>query len=216
LPARAPALAVDGGGNVHLAWTVGEDPAADIHVATSSDGGKSFGEPQIVERSGGHSDAPKLAADSRGRLHVVWGESPDGPSGQYHIRYAHRDAGSDRFSVPRPIVRPGAGVDSVNFPYLAVDAADRLYLAWELFPDRQQYSLGLGYTVSRDGGETFAAPAVVPGSDEARLGVNGSLQGFLMRKLAVNASGAVALVNSTFAPGRSSHIWLWRKPPGPS
>ena len=210
--ARAPALAVDGYGNVHLAWTIGEDAAADIHVATSRDGGRSFGEPLIVP-SAGHADAPGIAADSRGRLHLVYGESPNGPLRQYRIRYAHRDAGSDRFSEPRTIAGPGAGIDSVNFPDIVVDAGDRLYLVWKLFADRRHYSRGLGFTMSADGGETFAAPEVVPASGDPELGFNGSLQSFLMNKLAVNADGAVALVNSTFAPGRSSHIWLWRKRP---
>jgi hypothetical protein len=64
-PARAPSLAVQGN-TVYLAWTVGDDEAADIRVARSKDGGASFAAPLIVERSRGYSDAPKLALDARG------------------------------------------------------------------------------------------------------------------------------------------------------
>ncbi len=209
-PARAPALDVDADGDVHLAWTVGEDAAADIRVSTSTDGGRSFEQPLILSGAG-HADAPKLTADSRGRLHLVYGESPDGPLGHYGIRYARKDAGTDRFSEPRTIAAPEGGIESVNFPAIEADATGRLHVIWELFPDPRWYSRGLGFTISDDGGETFAAPEVVPSEPEA--GFNGSLQGSLMEKLAVNAAGASALVNSTFVPDRSSHIWLWRKPP---
>ena len=211
-PARAPALAVDAAGQIHLAWTIGEDRAADIRVAVSADGGRTFGAPAVLP-SAGHSDAPRLAADSRGRLHLVYGESPDGPLRQYRIRYARRDAGQRRFSEARTVAVPGNGLESVNFPDIAVDADDRLYVVWERFPDQRAYSRGLGFTVSRDGGESFADPEVVPMSAPGERGVNGSLQGFLMSKLAVNRHGAAALVNSTFVPGHASHVRLWRKPP---
>src|SRR5918992_2926241 len=72
-PARAPALAVQGN-TVYLAWTVGDDPSADIRVARSTDGGASFGKPVIVDRSKGYSDAPKLALDAHGTLHLVYSE----------------------------------------------------------------------------------------------------------------------------------------------
>ena len=210
-PARAPALEVDGAGNVHLAWAVGEHAAADIRVASSRDGGRSFGEPQIVASSG-HADAPKIGADARGRLHLVYGESPGGPFQQSRIRYARRDIGSGHFSEPRTIAAAHGGVDSVNFPDLTVDAAGRLYVVWKLFPDRRQPSHGLGFTASYDIGESFTKPEIVPGSNDPALGFGGSLQGSLMTRLAVNADGVLALVNSTFASGRSSHIWLWRRP----
>ena len=172
-----------------------------------------FGAPLIVPGPG-HADAPKLATDTKGRLHLVYGESPGGPLKQYRVRYARLEAGSDGFSEPGTIARPDAGIESVNFPDIGVDASDRLYVIWELFPDHRQYSRGLGFTLSRDGGETFAVPQVVPGSADPEHGFNGSLQGFLMDKLAVNAHGAVALINSTFVPDRFSRIRLWRKPPG--
>ncbi|MDX1513716.1 MAG: hypothetical protein R3174_08225, partial [Gammaproteobacteria bacterium] len=67
-----------------------------------------------------------------------------------------------------------------------------------------------------DGGQTFESPVAVPGSADPDGGVNGSLQGSLMRKLAVNRTGAIAVVNSSFRPGRSSHVRLIRgRPAGP-
>jgi hypothetical protein len=208
-PARAPALEVDRDGTVHLAWSAVSDAGADIRIAASPDG-QAFDAPQIVS-SRGHADAPKISADTQGNLHLVYGESPGGLFQRYRIRYALRDARSGRFSDPKTITEAAAGVDSVNFPDLAVDAATRLFVAWQLFPDRGQRPRGLGFTVSRNGGDTFAEPEVVPQSDNSDLGLTGSLQGSLMARLAVNAAGELALVSSTFAEGRSSHVGLWRR-----
>ena len=93
---------------------------------------------------------------------------------------------------------------------MSVDGEDNLYVLWELFPDRHGRSRGLGFTVSRDAGRTFASPSMIPGSADPALGHNGSRQGLLMRKLAVNAAGAIAVANSTFKLGESSHVWLFR------
>jgi hypothetical protein len=68
-PARAPAIAIGADGAVVLAWTTGEDAGADIWVARSRDGGRSFDTATRAAATAGHSDAPKLAFDARGMLH---------------------------------------------------------------------------------------------------------------------------------------------------
>lgn len=210
-PARGPALAVDAAGAVYLAWTVGEDRAADIHLARSVDQGRSFGAPRIVVDSTGHADAPKIAADGRGTVHLVYAESPAGPFGRYHVRYTRSSDGGRTFEAPREISRPHSEqFASVSFPALRLDGADNLYVLWELFPSRGHYPRGLGFASSSDSGRTFASPSIVPGSADPALGVNGSQQGLLMSKLAVNGAGAVAVVNSTFKRNEASHIWLFR------
>lgn len=204
-PARAPSLAQGPDRAVYLAWTVGEDNAADIRVAASADGGSSFAEPRIVAPSPGYSDAPKLAVDARGTLHLVYAESSGGPFEPSRIRYTRSTDGARTFEPPREISAPGAG-----FPALSVDANGNLYVLWELFRDPRGYSRGLALALSRDGGRSFTAPAVVPGSIDPAGGVNGSNQGFLMRKLAVNRRGAVAIVNSSLKPNERSRVWLIR------
>jgi hypothetical protein len=203
-PARAPALAI-GQDRVYLAWTVGEDRAADIRVAVSADGGASFGEPRIVAPGPGYADAPKLALDARGTLHLAYAESPRGPLAPGGIRYTRSSDGARTFEPPREISAQGSG-----FPALSVDADGNLYVLWELFRDFPGRSRGLALAVSRDGGRSFSAPGVVPGSIDPAGGVNGSSQGLLMRKLAVTGRGAVAIVNSSFKPGESSRVWLMR------
>jgi len=208
-PARGPALAVGPGGTIHLAWTVGGDAAADLRLARSTDGGRSFSAPRTVLESDGYSDAPKIAADADGTLHLVYAEGPDGPFHAHHVRYARSSDGGRTFTAAQTLSAPQADrFASVGFPHLALDGADNLYVVWELFPRLRSYPQGLGYTVSGDGGRSFAEASVVPSS--ADRGFNGSQQGFLMRKLAVNAAGEVAVVNSTHRRDESSHIWLHR------
>lgn len=52
------------------------------------------------------------------------------------------------------------------------------------------------------------SPGIVEGSDESHLGRNGSQQGLLMRKMAIDRAGRPVVVNSTFREGACSHIWL--------
>jgi len=197
-PARAPSLAVLKE-ILYLAWTVGDDRSADIHMATSKDGGATFSAPRIVERTKGYSDAPKLAVDAAGTLHLVYAESDGGPFGRYHVRYK-RSA-----DVARDISGPGAG-----FPALSLDAKGNVYVLWEISSTHPLRPRGLGIAVSRDGGRTFTPPAAVPGSVDPGGGWNGSGQGLLMRKLAVNRDGAVAIVNSSFVERQGSRVWLMR------
>jgi hypothetical protein len=210
-PARAPSLAAGADRTVYLAWTVGEDKAADIRIAASSDGGASFSEPRLVAPSPGYSDAPKLAVDSAGTLHLVYAESSGGPFERYHIRYTQSKDGARTFTTPREISKPEPdAVVSSAFPALSVDAKGNLYVIWELFRDIREHPRGLGLTVSRDGGRRFTPPVAVPGSVDPAGGLNGSHQGLLMNKLAVNRAGAVAIVNSSLKQDDHSRVWLMR------
>ncbi len=210
-PARGPSMAVDDEGTIYLAWTVGEDRAADIRFAKSDDDGRSFGEPQIVFESGGHADAPKLAVDGKGTVHLVYAESATGPFRRYDVRYTRLIDGANTFEEPKKIAGPhGQQFESMSFPALSLDGKDRLYVIWELFPNWRGQPRGLGLTYSSDGGETFASPSIVPGTADPAFGFNGSQQGLLMRKLAVNGAGAIAVVNSTFRANETSRIRLFR------
>jgi BNR repeat-like domain len=194
-PARGPALALGPNGIVYLAWTVG-DEAADIRVVKSTDGGGSFGAPVIVERSKGYSDAPKLAVDAAGALHLVY-------AARQRILYSRSTDGARSFAAPRDISGANAG-----FPALSLDGKGNLYVLWERFADSPVRPRGLALALSNDGGGTFAEPVLVP--DSADAGWNGSSQGLLMRKLAVNRHGAFAIVNSSFEDKERSRVWLIR------
>jgi hypothetical protein len=205
-PARAPSLALGAEQTVYLAWTVGEDKAADIRVAKSLDGGETFGAPVVVARSEGYSDAPKLAVDAEGTVHLAYTETAPGPLDLRHVLYARSSDGAKTFAAPRPISHQRAG-----YPALALDGKAAVYVTWELFGSHEQRSRGLGIAVSRDGGATFDAPGTVPESADG--GWNGSSQGLLMQKLAVNGDGRIALVNSSLEQDRRSRVWLIRASP---
>lgn len=210
-PARAPSLAVGPGGAVYLAWTVGDSEAADIHVARSLDGGATFGRPEPVAPSPAYSDAPRLAVDSAGVVHLVYAESEAGPFARYGIRYTRSTDGGRRFAPPVDISRPlPGGSRSAAFPALALDARGRVVVLWELFEEAGRLPRGLGIAVSANGGRSFSRPGVVPGSVDAAGGFNGSSQGLLMNKLAVGPGGAVAVVNSSLLPDVHSRVWLMR------
>jgi hypothetical protein len=206
-PARAPSIAA-ANGIVNIAWTVGEDLQADIQVATSRDGGATFSPPIVAAVTEDYSDAPKLAVDRHGNLHLVQAEVRGGPFGVPQIYYTRsHDRGrtfepTRKVSSPRPDAAVGAG-----FPMIAVDG-DHVVVTWELY-SMPQRPRGLAITVSRDGGTSFSKPEVIPGSRDPAGGINGSLQGQLMRKLAVR-DGTVAVVNSAFRHGVRSRVWLVR------
>jgi hypothetical protein len=210
-PARAPAIAIGKDGALYLAWTTGESDSADILLARSDDKGVSFGRPQTVAASPGYSDAPKLAVDAKGRLHLAYAESDGDAFGSYHVRYTRSFDGARSFEAPRELFAASLGSgEGAGFPSLAIDGNDTVILSWELYPGKDGRPRGLGYTVSGDGGQWFAPPRVMPGSIDPAGGSNGSYQGLLMKKLAVNGRGTLAVVNSSMKPQAHSRAWLMR------
>jgi hypothetical protein len=206
-PARAPSLAVGAGGDVHLSWTVHEGAAPGLRVATSKDGGAAFGAPVVVAERDVPGDAPRLAVDGRGTVHLVYAETPLRFTESSRVMYTRRLVGAEAFEEPRTISGTN-GTDSAGYPSLAIDAAGGVYVVWERFPTIVGRPLGLGFAHSRDAGRTFSSPLVVPGTADVWLGVNGGLQGGLMRKLSVTEDGTLAVVNSSFLEGTLSRVRL--------
>jgi hypothetical protein len=210
VPARGPSLAAGSDGTLYLAWTVGEDRTANIHLAISRDHGRLFEPPRTVWSTGGHSDAPQLATDAAGALHLVHMESPAGPGRAGQVRYARLEQPSGTFETPRIVSSPPAEDDaSAAFPSLAVDGEGSVAVVWEHHP-RGAESRGLGFALSRDGGRTFAPPGIVPGTSDPALGPNAGRQGNLMRRIALNRRGDLAVVSSHFLEGERSRVRLVR------
>jgi hypothetical protein len=209
-PARGPSLAVADDNTLNLAWTVGENASADIHVARSQDGGRTFSEPVFAAHTKGYSDAPKIAVDRAGTVHVAYTESAAGPFDRYEVHYTRSRDGALTFEPTRSLSPRGPSTaHGAGFPSLALDGSGRVYVSWETFPERER-PRGLAIVFSTDAGATFTAPAVVPGTGSAADGLNGSLQGLLMRKLAVDTAGNIAIVNSSFRGGAHSRVRLVR------
>lgn len=210
-PARGPSLVVGPGEELHLAWTVGETSSADIHYATSRDGGRSFSDPQVVDQSPGHADAPVLALDHGGNLYLAYAYSESGPFRPATLRFVRRPVDGEGFESPREVAtglpRPWT---SAGFPGMDLDAEGRIYLLMELFEQAGGRSNALGWMVSTDHGESFSELTTVGETPDRDLGVNGSQQGLFMRKLSVNPAGEVALINSTFRDNDQSRVRWFR------
>ncbi len=212
-PARAPSLAIDAEGVVYLVWTETDNRIGNIHFTKSVDKGRTFSKPKSLFKSSGHADAPKIAVNSKGVIHLVYAKSPEGLFGPYHIRHNKSYDGGQVFEKSKKISR---GMDrkkfvSESFPMLDIGGDDRLYVIWEIFPAHTRNSHGLGFTFSINGGQSFAPTSVIPNSADPTLGVNGSQQGLLMSKLDANGAGTIAVVNSTFLINEGSYIWLYIK-----
>jgi len=181
--ARAPSIAIRK--NVVLvAWSVA---GKEIQLATSSDGGRSFGATRTLFEG----DAPKIAVDSKGTVHLAFARGSE-------VHYS-RDLKSSR-RIDRAKFRAG-------FPALRVDGHDRVYALWEEFLAPNEHPRALAFASSVD---DFAAPVPLPSISSPALGYNGSQQGLLGSKLAVSPAGAIAIVNSTFRANVRSQVWLLR------
>ena len=210
-PARGPDLAVGPEDRVYVAWTVGEDRGADIHVTFSMDGGRSFANPRRLFPSDAHADAPKLAVDSEGAVHLAYAQGSGGPFGRHEIQYARLDEGGSPTTEPQRFsAGPASSSGGAGFPSLGLDARGHVLVLWERYPREDARPLGLGFALSTDQGRSFSTPGIVPGTADPALGFNGSLQGLLMQKVAVSPAGAVAVVNSRFDPGERSLVRLIR------
>ncbi len=209
-PARAPSLALDPDGRILVAWTVGEDPRADIHLARQSEEGWSFDTPEAILPDDGHADAPKLGVDDSGHIHLVYNLASDGPMSFPQVVYSRAEAGTLDFSSARRIVPDDSDLaGGSGFADLAI-AGSWIHIAWEHLPPSGDHARGLGFSSSEDGGANFSRPHMIPGSDRSEHGVSGGRQGLLMRKLDAGDDGRIAAVHSTFLDGEASAIWLFR------
>lgn len=211
LPARAPTMALTPDHTLYLAWAVGEDSAANIHFARSEDGGQTFATAQEVLSSQGHADTPALAADNEGRVHLLYGERSNGPSGTSQVYYTRLDNRTTGAETEPTAISEHTGADyGARAPAIKLDQDGRIFVVWEHHQAPEQRARGLGFALSTDGGASFTAPAEVPGSAPPEGGFNGSLQGALGEKLAVDNSGQLAVVNSHLIPDERSEIVLIR------
>jgi hypothetical protein len=202
LPARAPSLAVDADNTIYLAWTIGETDHADVHVASRIRGGR-FGAPTLAATTRSYSDAPKLAIDRAGTLHLAFAESLGGRFDRTRIHYTRSFDHGRSFSAPVMLAGDGSG-----FPALATDG-ERVVVLWEVTGANDDRPRGLGLAFSRDLGDHFTTVPLVPQSRDRNGGFNGSQQGHLTSKLAVR-DGQVAIGNASLAAGRGSRVWLLR------
>ncbi|WP_018861501.1 MULTISPECIES: hypothetical protein [unclassified Thioalkalivibrio] len=209
-PARAPSLARAPSGRILLAWSEGDSPYADIRIATSDELGDGFTAPATALETPGHADAPSLAVDDEGTVHLAFGAIPANDLEDYRQPYHRRlhitqaDADTLEFTPPTQLDAddwPG------GFPTLA-RSNERLYLIWQRYQHPTDRPYGLAFTHAPL--DTLAFAPVEPVRGTVDRPYSGGLQGQLKRRMAANAAGEIAIAQSRFVPGSHSDILLIR------
>lgn len=118
--ASEPKIARDAAGGVHLTFVKPVGEFDQVHVASSTDGGRSWRVRQITTR-GVHSRYPTLAAGPDGRLHLAW--TTYEPIG--HIYYSRFDG--QRWSAA---VKISPGTAYAGVPAIAVDPRGDVHVVW--------------------------------------------------------------------------------------
>ena len=158
----APTAALDGAGRLWVVFVEGDH----VYVTSSRDQGRTFTPAVAVNRAPEKIDAngesrPKIALGPRGRVYVTYTRKLDKPyTGE--VRFS-RSADGRRFVAPVTLNDDGLATGH-RFDALAVNARGEVYVAWIDKRDRdraeaagQAYEgAALYFTVSRDGGRTFA------------------------------------------------------------
>jgi hypothetical protein len=201
--ARGPSLAATRQA-VYVAWAAGEEKSANLRLAISRDAGATFEPARVVFDGTARSDAPKLAVDPQGVLHLAYAEEDAGASQVYYARSKDKDG---TFEAPRCLSCKQER-QAASFPSLSLGTDRQVYVLWQHHPSVTEASRGLALSLSDDGGHHFTSPALVPSTADPALGINGSRQGRLMRLVASNARGILAVVNSSFREGENSRIRL--------
>jgi len=118
--ASQPKIARQAAGTVSLTFVKPVGGGDQIHVATSTDDGRTW-RVQQVTRAGAPSRYPTLAAGPDGSLHLAWTQYE--PTG--HVYYARFDG--TRWSAPLKI---SPGSDYAGVPAIAVDSRGDPHVVW--------------------------------------------------------------------------------------
>ena len=87
-----------------------------------------WSDPLALSTAGQAAGLPSLALDSQGRAYAVWVQ-PAAGGGADALYYAR--VTEDQASAPLPVkIREAGGGEALQDPVLAIDAQDRLHLAW--------------------------------------------------------------------------------------
>jgi hypothetical protein len=151
-----PEIAVAANGTINIAW---EDAASGINsimFARSTDEGSTFSAPLRVSKEGGAASEAHIAADSSGRLSVVWVQ---GTEEEKQAHYTRSTDGGLTFSDPVKLSNSEGA--SISKP-LVTTFQDTVYVAYqnEARRDMQVYLVR-----SLDAGASFSDPAQVSNAD---------------------------------------------------
>jgi hypothetical protein len=148
---------------ISVTWNAKEASTTGVKTATSTDGGRSFGKSTRINAEGAPGERGWQAAviDARGIRHTIWLDhramAADKPSGQHkgeHDGVAMAQKSSLYYSAGGAERELFKGVCFCCKTAMALGANGELYAAWRhVFAGNMR---DMAFTVSRDGGKTFA------------------------------------------------------------
>jgi hypothetical protein len=125
-PARNPAMAIDGSGNLHIVWEGGAGGAVQ-YVKTDPDGLLLAG-PVSLGGNGSGNDLPDIAVDSVGHVHVVY---THGATQANEVYYAMLDGGTGALRIAPTLLTVDEGLYAGNAT-ISVDLMDdRVYVVYK-------------------------------------------------------------------------------------
>jgi hypothetical protein len=137
---------------------------------------------------------PDIAADSGGTLHVVYAVPINEGRGIYYMR----SEDGENWSEARQIFdAAGAGWAMSDYPRLAVDTGGAVHVVWlHTAPLGRGMTVGIFYTRSVDGGETWSEPLEIVEGDNA------------WTQITTNSAGTVQILWNE-ATGQQGWWHLW-------
>lgn len=126
-PARNPAMAIDGGGNLHIVWEGGAGGAVQ-YVKVDPDGVLLNG-PVSLGGNGSGNDLPDIAIDSVGHVHVVYTHA--GTTAADEVYYAMLDGGTGALRIAPTLLSVDDGLRAGNATVSVDLADDRVYVVYK-------------------------------------------------------------------------------------
>jgi hypothetical protein len=179
-----PLIAVDGSGNINLAWT---DqfliPNSDfsffsvVFFSRSSDGGTTFSPPQNLSGDLKFPPSLSMALDPSGNINLIWESLPHG-----NVFLARSNDGGGTFSNMQvtPYVQTGSS-PTPEGPSMAIDSGGNIDAVWM---DNNPGNYSIFFSRSTDGGASFSVAQ----------NLSGSVSGSRSPRIAVDSSGNINVV----------------------
>jgi len=143
-----PDIAAQGSNQLHVVWQDDTPGNYEIYYKKSTDGGVNWTAAQKLTSTSGASKNPAVAAETAGRVHLVWEENNAGNLEIYYKKSA--DGGATWTANKRLTWTSGAS----SRPEIAVDASSNLHVVWY---DNTPGNGEIYYTQSTDKGATWTA-----------------------------------------------------------
>ena len=152
--AGEPDMVISGTQNVYVVWR----ESGALELARSLNNGTTWFSPTTILTSTGSVEAPTIAKDSAGILHLAWAEILYTQPNQYHIGYARSLNGGQTWSNRQFVDMGTVGTERAN-PDIAVNPVNGyVHLVWD---DNRTGTRTLYHAVSTNSGVSWSVPAAI-------------------------------------------------------